>query len=70
MLGRIVIMQVAVIFGAMLAKTYGTQAPLLIVIGLKTLSDLRNQPMKGVTVSTESRVIGGETKTQSVRLQD
>lgn len=70
MLGRIVIMQVAVIFGAMLAKTYGTQAPLLIVIGLKTLSDLRNQPMKVVTVSTESRVIGGETKTQSVRLPD
>ena len=37
MLGRIAIMQVAVIIGAMLMRSYGTEAPLLIMIGLKTL---------------------------------
>ncbi len=37
MLGRIAIMQVAVIVGAMLARSYGSEAPLLIMIGLKTL---------------------------------
>lgn len=69
MLGRIVVMQIAVIFGAMFAKSYGTQAPMLIVIGLKTLLDLRNQPLKGVTITTESNV-GGETKKQSFTLPD
>jgi hypothetical protein len=37
MLGRIAIMQVAVIVGAMLSRSYGNEAPLLIMIGLKTL---------------------------------
>lgn len=37
MLGRIAMMQVAVIIGAMLAQSYGNSAPLLIMIGLKTL---------------------------------
>lgn len=37
MLGRIAIMQVAVIIGAMLSRSYGSEAPLLIMIGLKTL---------------------------------
>ena len=37
---RIVIMQVAIIFGALLAQKIGSLAPILIVIGLKTLSDL------------------------------
>jgi hypothetical protein len=37
MLGRIAIMQVAVIIGAMLSRSYGNEAPLLIMIGLKTL---------------------------------
>ena len=37
---RIVIMQVAIIFGGMLARTYGSIAPLLIVIGCKTLIDM------------------------------
>ena len=37
---RIFIMQAAIIFGGMLAKTYGSIAPLLIVIGCKTLFDL------------------------------
>lgn len=36
-LARIAIMQVAVIAGAMLSRSYGNQAPLLIMIGLKTL---------------------------------
>jgi hypothetical protein len=33
-------MQVAIIFGAMAALRFGTVAPLVIVIGLKTLIDL------------------------------
>ena len=37
---RIVIMQIAIIFGGMLARTYGSMAPLLIVIGFKTLFDM------------------------------
>jgi hypothetical protein len=37
---RIFIMQAAIIFGAMLAQKLGSIAPLLIMIGLKTLSDL------------------------------
>ena len=36
-IGRLAIMQVAVIVGAMLSRSYGTVAPLLIMIGLKTL---------------------------------
>jgi Family of unknown function (DUF6498) len=38
--GRIVIMQVAIIFGAVASLRFGTVAPLVIVIGLKTLIDL------------------------------
>jgi hypothetical protein len=38
--GRIIIMQVAIIFGAMAALRFGTVAPLVIVIGLKMLIDL------------------------------
>ena len=37
---RIVIMQIAIIAGAIFAKTYGSIAPLLIVIGFKTLADM------------------------------
>jgi hypothetical protein len=37
---RIFIMQAAIIFGAMLSQKLGSIAPLLIMIGLKTLSDL------------------------------
>jgi hypothetical protein len=32
-------LQVATIIGAMLARSYGTTAPWLILIGLKTLAD-------------------------------
>ena len=42
-LGRIAIMQVAVIIGAMLSRSYGSQAPLLIMIGLKTLASISAQ---------------------------
>jgi hypothetical protein len=38
-LGRIVMLQVATIIGGMLARSYGTTAPWLILIGLKTLVD-------------------------------
>jgi hypothetical protein len=38
--GRIVIMQVAIIFGAVASLRFGTVAPLVIVIGLKMLIDL------------------------------
>ena len=38
--GRIFIMQAAIIFGAMAAWRFGSVAPLVIVIGLKTLIDL------------------------------
>ncbi len=37
---RIFIMQAAIIFGAMASRRYGTVAPLVIVIGFKTLIDL------------------------------
>jgi hypothetical protein len=70
LLSRIVIMQTAVIGGAMLAQTYGTQAPILIAIGLKTLFDLRAWPLKGVTISTKTRIIGRKAKKQSFRLPD
>jgi hypothetical protein len=38
-LGRIVMMQVATIIGGMLSRSYGTTAPWLILIGLKTVTD-------------------------------
>lgn len=38
---RIVLMQVAVIFGAMMVRTYGTDVPFYLLIGLKTLMDIR-----------------------------
>jgi hypothetical protein len=38
---RIVLMQVAVIFGAMLGRRYGSDVPFYILIGLKTLADIR-----------------------------
>lgn len=69
MLGRIAIMQVAVIIGAMLAKTYGSMAPLLIVIGIKTLFDFRSQPISGVKVDFSIKT-RGRTNKQSIRLPD
>ena len=54
---RIVIMQVAVIAGAALAQRYGSVAPLLIVIGLKTLADMAasirsSSAVEGMTLSS------------------
>ena len=53
---RIVIMQIAVIFGAIFANKYGSIAPLLIVIGFKTLADMAasasGSSMKGLTMSS------------------
>jgi hypothetical protein len=45
---RVALMQVAIIFGAMLANSYGSMAPLMILIGLKTLADLGGgKPLTG-----------------------
>ena len=54
---RIVIMQIAIIAGAMLASSYGSMAPLLIVIGFKTLADMAasirgSSALKGATWSS------------------
>jgi Family of unknown function (DUF6498) len=38
---RIALMQVAVILGAIMVQKYGTEAPFFILIGLKTLVDIR-----------------------------
>jgi hypothetical protein len=62
MLGRVVLMQVAIIFGGMLVRTYGSMAPLLILIGLKTLADLSGHvPAGAVTMMTGNKkvVLGG-----------
>ncbi len=63
LLGRIVIMQCAVIFGGMLAQKYGSNAPMYIVIGLKLLSDLGGKPLRGATITTKS----GSGKNATVR---
>ena len=47
-LGRIVMLQVATILGGMLARSYGTTAPWLILIGLKTLTDTQRPDRKPV----------------------
>ena len=53
---RVLVLHVTIIFGGMLAKAYGSMAPLLIVIGCKTLFDMgaaaRPSPaIKGMTVA-------------------
>jgi hypothetical protein len=53
---RIFAMQAAIIFGAMLVKSYGaTTAPLLILIGLKTLFDLGASAAGAAATVTVSR---------------
>jgi hypothetical protein len=47
-LGRIVMLQVATIIGAMLARSYGTIAPWLILIGLKILTDYQRPYRKPI----------------------
>ena len=56
---RIVVMQVAVILGGMLAQRYGTTAPWLILIGLKMLLDYqRPQSNPGMANSVAMSVNG------------
>lgn len=56
MLGRVVLMQIAIIFGAMFVRSYGSTAPLLILIGLKTLADLSgNMPFSGVSATVNGK---------------
>jgi hypothetical protein len=43
-----VMLQVATIIGGMLARSYGTTAPWLILIGLKTLTDTQRPDRKPV----------------------
>ena len=69
LLGRIVIMQAAVIFGGMLAQKYGSNAPMYIVIGLKLLSDLGGKPLSGATITMESGT-GGASTVRTVKLPD
>jgi hypothetical protein len=47
-LGRIVMLQVATIIGGTLARNYGTTAPWLILIGLKTLTDYQRPDRRPV----------------------
>jgi uncharacterized protein DUF6498 len=59
---RIVVMQIAIIAGAWFAQAYGSMAPLLIVIGLKTLFDLGADSSdsfgKGMTFSSGDTTVG------------
>ena len=47
-LGRIVMLQVAAIIGGMFARSWGTTAPWLFLIGMKTLLDYQRPPRKAV----------------------
>ena len=47
-LARIVMLQVATIIGGMLARSWGTTAPWLILIGLKTLTDIQRPARRPV----------------------
>lgn len=52
---RIFLMQAAIIFGGMLALFFGSMAPLLILIGLKTLIELAGGGPKAARVTTAIR---------------
>jgi hypothetical protein len=69
LLGRIFIMQAAVIFGGMLARNYGSNAPMYIVIGLKLLSDLGGNSLSGATVTVKSGT-GGASTVRTVKFPD
>jgi hypothetical protein len=58
-LGRIVMLQVATIIGGMLARSYGTTAPWLILLGLKTLADYQ-RPARSPVASITSSTFGGD----------
>lgn len=58
---RILVMQVGIIAGAWFAQSYGTKAPLIIVIVLKTLFDLGGRNSGGsslpMTISTNGQTV-------------
>jgi hypothetical protein len=62
---RIVIMQIAILAGAVLAQSYGSLAPLLLVIGLKTLVDLAVGVFT-VTLSSSRRPLVSFTQRKSI----
>ena len=68
-LGRTFIMQPAVIFGGMMARSYGSNAPMYIVIVLKLLSDLGGKPISGGTVTMQAGS-GGDATMRTVKLPD
>lgn len=68
LLGRIAIMQVAIIIGGMFAKSYGTIAPLLIMIGIKTLFDIDTKRGIGAIDITSEK--NGTRVKGSARLPD
>jgi len=52
---RVILMQVAIIFGGMLANSYGSMAPLLILIGLKALVELGAGQTSGSAATVETK---------------
>lgn len=55
LLKRVVLLQAAIILGGMLAKSYGSMAPLLILVGLKTLVELGGTRREPVAPRVEIR---------------
>jgi hypothetical protein len=68
LLGRIAIMQAAVIFGAMLAKSYGSNAPMYIVIVLKLIFESGGTSRGGAVNVTTSD--GSGTVERTIKLPD
>jgi len=58
-----------VIFGGMMARAYGSNAPMYIVIGLKLLSDLGGKPLSGANICVKSGT-GGTRTVRTVKLPD
>jgi hypothetical protein len=68
LLGRIFIMQAAVIFGGMMARSYGSNAPMYIVIVLKLLADLGGKSIGGGTLTMQTG--SGDATMRTVKLPD
>lgn len=56
--GRVFVMQIAIIFGAMAAHRFGSVAPLVIVIGSKTLIDLGTR-LSGIFAALPAPLLSG-----------
>jgi len=67
LLGRIVIMQAGVIFGAMLARSYGTNAPMYIVVVLKLIFQSGGGTASGANIELTT---SSGSDTVSVKLPD